>query len=133
MNKRLHSHLTYPFVLSYLLLDGYASYYLLKDFDISFSLIFIVVVINLIIISGFVLSVSDYNQVYLRDGELFIYDLYSTTPYVFPLTDLKLFERDNSPHSAPWGFYKLTFSVEGDYYTFTFLKNKLIWDLGKYI
>ncbi len=133
MKKRLHSHLTYPFVLLFLVIDVYATYWLLTPFEFSWQILFLVVLLNFIFLTGFVLNLTQYKRVYLKDSELYVYDLYSMVPYVFPLKDLKSVKRDNSKYEVIWGIYIANFHVEGDEYQVKFMKNKTIFNLSKYI
>lgn len=132
--KRLHSYWTYPFVFAFLFLDIFFTYLLFKTGDISFKLLFLAGLLNLIFLTVFIICLKEYKRVYLKDSYLYVYDLYSNIPYVLPLEQLRGVERDNSRFSVLWGIYKLDFLIEdGNYFKVAFMKNKSIFNLRKYI
>ncbi len=123
--------MTYPFVFAPLLIDVFATYSLFVAYDISWRLLVFIVFVNLMLFAGFIIPLLDWKRVYLKDSSLYVYDLYSFTPYIFTLEQVTEFERDNSPSVSVWGIYKLTFSVDDGYYEISFMKNKLIFNLRK--
>jgi hypothetical protein len=132
--KRLYSYWTYPFVFVFLFLDVFFTYLLFNTYNVSFKLLFLVALLNLILLAGFIICLKGYKRVYLKDSSLYVYDLYSNIPYILPLEQLRGIERDNSRFAVFWGIYKASFLIEnGNYYTVAFMKNKLIFDLRKYI
>ncbi|AMR33372.1 hypothetical protein A0256_19080 [Mucilaginibacter sp. PAMC 26640] len=133
--KRLHSHITYPIVFFNLAVDAFATYLLFDNYDTSLGLLYLVVLMNFIFLLGAYVSFITYKRVYLNDSKLYIYDLYSKTPYILPLTDLRGVKKEMRVFDMLFGVYKLDLAVEGSYndYTFTFIKNKLIGNLSNYI
>jgi hypothetical protein len=132
--KRLHSFWTYPFVFSFPCFDFFATYSILTTSDFSFRVFFIVALINFIFLAVIIILIKEYKRVYLKDTSLYVYDLYSNTPYILPLEQLRYVERDNSRVTVLWGVYKVSFLIEdGEYHTVKFMKNKLIFNLRKYI
>jgi hypothetical protein len=129
--KRLHSHLTYPLVLAPLFIAVFATYSLFNAYDISWRLLVFIAFLNLILFAGFIIPLLDWKRVYLKDSSVYVYDLYSFTPFIFELEQVKQFERDNSPSVTVWGVYKLTFSVDGGYYEISFMKNRFIFNMRK--
>jgi hypothetical protein len=130
--KRLHSYLTYPFVLSWLIMDIAITYGLLYNYDVSARLVVLLLVINAIFITCFILFILDLKRVYIDGSTIYIYDLYSRVPYAFDLKDVTDFQRDNSRASLLWGIYKLTIAVDDGQCYYSFMKNKLIFNVGKY-
>lgn len=120
-------------MLLFLVVDVYITYWLLIPVVFSCRILFLVALLNFIYITGFVLNLTKYKRLYLKDAELYVYDLYSIVPYVLPLTDLKSIKRDNSKYDVLWGIYIATFYVESGEYEVKFMKNKLIFNLGKYV
>jgi hypothetical protein len=120
-------------VFAFLAMDVYTCYWLLVPFVFSWPVIYLVALLNFIFITGFILNLTQYKRVYLKDAQLYVYHLYSMVPDVFPLTDLKNVKRDNSKYEVLWGIYIATFYVEGSEYKVKFMKDKLIFDLSKYI
>lgn len=118
-----------------LLFDGFITYSLVSSFDFSFGLLFLVALVNLIFLSVFYVFLTDLKRVYVEDSTLYVYDLYSRIPYILFLKDLKEVKKEMRAFNMILGVYKLSFAVEGSYYhfTFSFIKNKLIFDLRKYI
>jgi hypothetical protein len=133
--KRLHSYFTYPFVVSPLMFDVWVTYVLFHEFDVSLKFLFVAALLNFINLSVFYVFITNFKRVYLKDSSLYIYDLYSRTPYILPLTELKEVKQGMRVFDRLLGVYKLSFAIEGSYYyyTFSFIKNKLIFNLRKYI
>ena len=132
--KRLHSYWTYPFVLFPLLLGFYLTYLLFTNYDISIRSLLVGTILNITFIALFIGLFTIFKRVYVQGSSLYVYDLHSNTPYVLSLEQLRVVERDNSPRTILLGTYNISFLIEdGSYYTVSFMKNKLIFNLRKYI
>ena len=132
--KRLYSYWTYSFVFFPLLLGFYLTYLLFTNYDISIRILLIGAILNITFIALFIGLFTIFKRVYIEGSSLYVYDLHSNTPYVFPLEQLRVVERSNSRFSVLSGSYNVSFLIEdGSYYTVTFMKNKLIFNLRKYI